>query len=201
MAVEVACQSYEFADEQESFGYLTEMGMEGYNPKVKINTRENSSPSTSNPTGIYHSYTHDVESIWWVLVWTVFAYGEIPVPTDEISVKCAEVQKSSYRALFPSDMSIEARLSFFKKLSTFTEYIKQVSPFFHGQVSAIDFFRSMLLTKYKQTEANIQGPIYPSGANTIHDAFLKVLKKREINEGDIVSVFGRASGKISAEDD
>lgn len=155
MAVEVACQSYEFADEQESFGYLTEMGMEGYNPKVKINTRENSSPSTSNPTGIYHSYTHDVESIWWVLVWTVFAYGEIPVPTDEISVKCAEVQKSSYRALFPSDMSIEARLSFFKKLSTFTEYIKQVSPFFHGQVSAIDFFRSMLLAKYKQTEANI----------------------------------------------
>ena len=59
----------------------------------------------------------------------------------------------------------------------------------------------MLLAKYKQTEANIQGPIYPSGANTIHDAFLKVLKKREINEGDIVSVFDRASGKISAEDD
>ena len=198
MAVEVACQSYEFADEQESFDYLTEMGMEGYNPKVKIDTRENSSPSTSNPTGIYHSYTHDVESIWWVLVWTVVAYGEIPVPTDEISVKCAEVQKSSYRALFPSDMSIEARLSFFKKLSTFTEYIKQVSPFFHGQVSAIDFFRSMLLAKYKQTEANIH--ISLRGKHYTR-CFLKVLKKREINEGDIVSVFDRASGKISAEDD
>ena len=126
MAVEVACQSYEFADEQESFDYLTEMGMEGYNPKVKIDTRENSSSSTSNPTGIYHNYTHDVESIWWVLVWTVFVYEKAPVLTDETSTKFAEAQRSSYFSLFPADLNFGRRYTFLVDRGLFKRHMKNV---------------------------------------------------------------------------
>ena len=46
--------------------------------------------------GINHNYIHDLESLWWILVRTVFVYEKAPALTDETSARCVKAQRSSF---------------------------------------------------------------------------------------------------------
>ena len=123
MAVEVAFQSYQFLKEHYSKTLLKER--EG---KGDFN-HESSYPKDKDKGGINHNYIHDLESLWWILVWTVFVYEKKPDPidpVDETSARWAEVQRGSYNNLFPGDVNIKARLSFLKVVDTFQGHIENV---------------------------------------------------------------------------
>ena len=140
MAIEVAFQSYQFR-KPITMGLIKKRNKEGYF-EAKYGK-----PKKPGRSGIYHNYAHDLESLWWILVWTVFVYEKKPDPTDETSTKW-EAQQNSHNDLFPGDMDLNVRSSFLKDDNVFEEHMANVSSFFLGQCVIIDLFRVCLLCEY-----------------------------------------------------
>ena len=189
MAIEVAFQSYQFR-KPITMGLIKKRNKEGYF-EAKYGK-----PKKPGRSGIYHNYAHDLESLWWILVWTVFVYEKKPDPTvptdptDETSTKW-EAQQNSHNDLFPGDMDFMIRSSFLKDDNVFEEHITNVSSFFLGQCVIIDIFRACLLCEYGELEKAVPAPVYSLAPTGIHDLLLTKLLERGIEKGDVVSVFHR----------
>ena len=160
---------------------------------------ENDDLEDSDEIGIYHNYIHDLESLWWILVWTVFVYEKMLDPTYETSAKWVEAQRNSYNILFPGNLCIYGRFPFLKDVNVFEVRIKNISPFLEGYVHIVRYFRDLLLIEYDLMEKDVPAPIYFSGSDAIHEDFLEKLSKREIEKGIVVSIWGRTLRKRSVE--
>ena len=192
MAIEVACRAYHFMRQNLSRKILKEREKKGYFGNYQYTN------DTPKP-GIYHNYIHDLESLWWILVWTTFVYEKMPDPTYEMSAEWAEAQRTSYNILFPGDTYITDRQSFLNDDSTFKTRVKSVSPFLTGYANIIGYFRELLLAEYEEVEKDVPATVHFSGLDTIHEDFLEKLSKREIEKGIVVSIWGRTLLKRSVE--
>ena len=188
MAVEATYRSYQFLDPVCYLSYGSEN-----------DDSEDDNLESVDEIGILYNYIHDLESLWWILIWTVFVYEKAPVLTDETSTKFAEAQRSSYFSLFPADLNFGRRYTFLVDRGLFKRHMKNVPPFFKGYVRTIKHLRVLLLHKYTEVEKDVSGPIRLSGPDVIHRNFLEGLSKREIEKGDIISVLNSSSLKRSSE--
>ena len=195
MAIEVASRSYQFFTRNHSRKLLKEREKERYFVGKHRNLNDTAKP------GIHHNYIHDLESLWWILVWTTFIYEKMPDPTYETSAEWAEAQRTSYDILFPIDTCITDRLSFLRDDGTFNSRVKSVSPFLMGYADIIGYFRKLLLVEYEEMEKSVPATVYfsRSGSDVIHEDFLEKLSEREIEKGIVVSVRGRTLRKRSVE--
>ena len=190
MAIEVACRAYHFMRQNLSRKILKEREKKGYFVGKHRNLNDTAEP------GIHHNYIHDLESLWWILVWTTFVYEKKPY---EMSAEWAEAQRTSYNILFPGNTCITDRLSFLNDDSTFNSRVKVVSPFLMGYADIIGYFRELLLAEYEEMEKGVPATIYFSGLDTIHEDFLEKLLESEIEKGIVVSIWGRTLRKRSVE--
>ena len=195
MATEVACRAYHFLKTCRSKSLLREREKKGYY------IEQNRELQNSAELGIHHNYIHDMESLWWILVWTAFVYEKMPDPTYETSAEWAKAQRTSYNILFPGDMYIIDRQLFLIDNSTFKARVKDVSPFLTGYARIIRYFRDLLLAEYNLMEKDVPATVYfsRSGSDIIHEDFLEKLSKREIEKGVVVSIWGRTLLKRSVE--
>ena len=99
----------------------------------------------------------------------------MPNPTDETSANWVEAQQNSYADLFPGDIIINDRSSFWRDIRIFREYMNSV------------------------VKKDVPAPVYLSGTDAICGDFLEKLSKREIEKGIVVSIWGRAPLKRSVE--
>ena len=99
----------------------------------------------------------------------------MPNPTDETSANWVEAQQNSYADLFPGDIIINDRSSFWRDIRIFREYMNSV------------------------VKKDVPAPVYLSGTDAICGDLLEKLSKREIEKGDVVSIFDRSPLKRSAE--
>ena len=193
MAIEVACLAYRFLKRNLSRKILKERERKGYYTEKNQNLNDTPEP------GIHHNYIHDLESLWWILVWTTFVYEKMPDPTYEMSAEWAKAQRSRYNILFPGNLCIYGRFPFLKDVNVFEVRIKNISPFLEGYVHIVRYLRDLLLIEYDLMEKDVPAPIYFSGSDAIHEDFLEKLSKREIEKGDVVSIWDRAPLKRSVE--
>ena len=195
MAIEVACRAYRFLKLNLSRKILKERERKGYYTEKNQNLNDTPEP------GIHHNYIHDLESLWWILVWTAFVYEKMPDPTYETSAEWAKAQQTSYNILFPGDTYITDRQLFLTDNNTFNERINDVSPFLTGYTHIIRYFRYLLLAGYNLMEKDVPATVYfsRSGSDIIHEDFLEKLSKREIEKGIVVSIWGRTLLKRSVE--
>ena len=192
MAIEVACRAYHFMRQNLSRKILKEREKKGYFGNYQYTN------DTPKP-GIYHNYIHDLESLWWILVWTTFVYEKMPDPTYEMSAEWAEAQRNRCNILFPGDAYINDRQSFLNDDGTFKTRVKSVSPFLTGYANIIGYFRELLLAEYEEVEKDVPATVHFSGLDTIHEDFLEKLSKREIEKGIVVPIWGRTLRKRSVE--
>ena len=150
-------------------------------------------PESSGERGINHNYIHDLESLWWILVWTVFVYEKMPALADETSANWVKGQRIGYFDLFPGNTINNNRLAFLKDVSAFKSYMVKVPPFFKEFVRIIIRFRTLLFYEYNEVEKNGPAPVYYSSPNTIHRDFLKELLKKKIEKRNVFSVLKRGS--------
>ena len=153
MAIEVACRAYRFLKLNLSRKILKERERKGYYTEKNQNLNDTPEP------GIHHNYIHDLESLWWILVWTTFVYEKMPDPTYEMSAEWAKAQRSRYNILFPGDMYIIDRQLFLIDNSTFKARVKDVSPFLTGYARIIRYFRDLLLAEYNLMETSRHAPL------------------------------------------
>ena len=87
MPVEISRQRYLFA--KLSKDTAEGKGLVDYKQR-HVDKRKN--PRTDDtPEGIYYNYIHDLESVWWIAVWTLFNFEKKDSGTDEIN-SCATKQ-------------------------------------------------------------------------------------------------------------
>ena len=160
---------------------------------------ENDDLEDSDEIGIYHNYIHDLESLWWILVWTVFIYKKSTRRTDKTLEKRVKIQQRRYNNLFSGNMGFRSRSLYLRDYRVFERYMENVPPFFEGYARMIKYFRVLLLTEYDGVEKEVPAPVYLPGPGAIHKEFLKKLLKRKIHKGKVVSIFNQAPLKRSAE--
>ena len=181
MAVEAIYRSYQFLDPVCYLSYGSEN-----------DDNEDDNLESVDEIGILYNYIHDLESLWWILVWTVFVYEKMPALADETSVNWVKGQRIGYFDLFPGNTINNNRLAFLKDVSAFKSYMVKVPPFFKDYALIIIRFRTLLLYEYNEVEKDVPAPIYFSIPNTIHKEFLKELSKEKTKKGSAVSAWDRA---------
>ncbi|PAV16428.1 Pkinase domain-containing [Pyrrhoderma noxium] len=88
---------------------------------------ENDDLEDSDEIGIYHNYIHDLESLWWILVWTVFIY-KTTRRTDKTLEKRVKIQQRRYNNLFSGNMGFRSRSLYLRDYRVFERYMENVPP-------------------------------------------------------------------------
>ena len=183
MAVEVASRSLQFWTPKETKASLREQ------IRSRLTVNQISGWTSNVKSGIFHNYLHDLESLWWILVWSTFKYEKAPAMDDEDSVGAALNQKTHYLSLFPG----HRRQSFLKDDTVFKEIVAQIPTSFHKQQEVIILYRLLLITEYFSEETGISKPVFLSDPDPLHDVILASLLEREFVGLEVVSVLDRES--------
>ena len=137
-------------------------------------------------SGIYANYLHDLESILWILVWTLFVYRKDSAECVSSESTCA--QKSEGDRLFAqAGMGLLHREKFLKSKETFNEKMKFIPDYFGNLKELITKFKDHLLNSYYDEEKNItsasNGPIKPT-EGLVHNSILEAFRCYGIPDGD-----------------
>ena len=187
MAIEIASQIYHFAPPELTVDEVME-----------DDTQDEEDESLENAKGgIYHNYLHDLESLWWIIVWTAFIYEKSPAADDDETLERALNQKSHFSKLFPGDMSMGMRVGFLKDPNRFDEYILQVPAAFSWQLTLIRTFRKALVAFFHSVNQDITKPARLTGPKYVHIAILRALLKIDLPEIEVTSVLKRKDSKVN----
>lgn len=194
MAIEVAKQGYSFRPmRQRNLRKHLELRRIRSNDSGNIQlprstqAEENSDDSKCD---FYHNHLHDLESLWWIFVWSAFVYEKAPAMDDDESIELAAEQMQYYNLLFPSAISSEERVSFLAFEDTFFKYISYIPPSFHVQKEMIDIFRYVLVKAYQKSEEKITGPLHFSSP-VVHEDIMGALIDVKFPDLEVVPVFNR----------
>ena len=148
MSIEIALQAYQFMDFQNQYTY-------------------------DSSCGIHANYLHDLESIFWIVMWTMFKYQKETESTDSKSI---HAQKKGSKILFSNTENVARRRNFLMKKHFFDEVIKHVPGYFKELKTLATTFKDHLLRVYykEESEITVGNPIRPSNEevyNSILEAF------------------------------
>jgi len=125
-----------------------------------------------------HNPLHDVESLWWILVWVLFCKTpttEPPVDEEAMSV-FMEHRRQTHR-LFFQRFGEGARDGAFGFGAFQRRYGEYLSPSMSPYLCHISKMGSLLLRSYKAAEAtfDINGNINPAAWSTLHQSVIKII--------------------------
>ena len=84
MSIEIANQSYHFLPSQLTVDEVME-----------DDTQDEGNRRSGNAKGgIYHNYLHDLESLWWIIIWTAFIYEKSPAAVDDETLERSQIGRA-----------------------------------------------------------------------------------------------------------
>jgi serine/threonine protein kinase len=123
------------------------------------------------------NHLHDLESLWWVAVWTVFYnhFSKKGTQSPSVILQDAEEQFQLAQALFPSVQHHNTRDHIFQNTGAFEELYDKLPennrPFGPG----LDIIRQLLITHYLAVEAKCPEFVdLESSPDRIYDSFINV---------------------------
>ena len=134
-----------------------------------------------SPTGVLfsHNHLHDLESLWWVAVWTAF-YNDFlerdsshdrPSP----SLEDAKEKLSLAGTIFPHALQSTTRRDNFQGLTDFAETYANLSDNKETFCSDLDFLRKNLIKQYRVVETGYPKSVDPKlSGDGIYDRFAKI---------------------------
>ena len=135
MAVEIMMQKYKFLPREQPKGplSLTNYTSEDYDKvfqsALALEDNKGTKCTRVDEQGIWANYLHDIESILWIAIWTLFNFESAPMATL-ISEKAKMIRKSqSYvnNLLLSGYMDYRDRMSFLFDSEQFERIINSVS--------------------------------------------------------------------------
>ena len=186
MAVEIACQSRQFGTQMENRSFTDFLS------SARTISKYRELLSKDVKVGIFYNYIHDLESLWWIIVWMTLLYKASPFSTDKESHDRIDKQREYYYRLFPGDMSVDERLKFLTEDETYTEFIQFIPRDFLNQVLLIECFREVIVYFYTNAEASTPSsePIRFPDTDRPHDAILFQIPDFEFEEMEVM-LYGR----------
>ena len=157
MAIEIVDQKYRFMQPQKSSKY-----------------------DSSN--GIYYNYLHDLESILWILIWTLLSYREHTIRANSEPKSITVPRAGTYSNLFKHNEVIQGeRERMMEESDNLEGRAKWISKYFQPLKTLAASFRNSLHKAYIREEKGfaLKQVIIPS-KSPVHQTILRAFKKPDI---------------------
>ena len=143
----------------------------------------------------YFNYIHDLESIWWILIWTLLTYQKVGDENYALESN-ADVQRRTRAAerIFHTDnLSTHIERSSLLKCSNFETFTEIIPSFFKGLIGVAATFKERLVSTYKEEEGKSVFPIKLKDDGLLHWDILDAFKKSAIEYFDVVYINDNSS--------
>ena len=134
--------------------------------------------------GIYANYLHDLESILWIIIWTMFLYRKETIEFTDL--KSMYAQKDAGSDLFSNETEgILNRVDFLTSKEAFTDQMEFIPEYYKNIKELATTFKDHLIKAYYKEEHKItaKDPIlHPK--NPIYRSILKTFRSHSIPDGD-----------------
>lgn len=130
--------------------------------------------------GVWANYIHDLESIWWIAIWTLFAFQETPEADskfeNEIYKEMIEAQRCYMGLIFPGKMSSALRAAFLIHDDEIGELLDHIPDDLQTLRFTMMGIRDKLLECYTDEYLNGKDPITMTNDGLLHNEIMKALK-------------------------
>lgn len=171
MAAEIALQSYLFLPpkERDTFERIRRRMLGGGDPLSDSETEE----------VLWANYLHDLESIWWVLIWVLFNFKKATNIESTTSTYHLQVKEKggAYEELFPQDFDHLKRQTFLQQRRTFESKMGKASCSLPEIYNIAASMRESLCFAYDEEEKKLLGdlPIKLMDGGMLHKELIKIL--------------------------
>ena len=150
----------------------------------------NSDPPEPSHFPVFHAnYIHDLESIWWILLWVILNFEKAGQEeyTEEYKEEIKERVDAAAR-LFHTGSDCSGRKSILKSKPAFEGLMSKISNSFDGLAQVTITFKENMISTYKTEEGRINFPIKLRDGGVLHQVILDALGTSPIEYFDVVHV-------------
>ena len=191
MAVEISRQSYLFAklskDTAEGKGLVDYM--------QRLMHKEENPKQVGEPKGIYYNYIHDLESVWWIAVWALFNFEKKDAGTNKSDSQATRQREFNKDTLFSGTVGNQDRFDFLSVRTTYADTTGCLPKYFENLIRTLGTIAEAITELYQWKELDYQvnesikeEPILWDESSTIHGKFIRLLRRVEMEEFEIVRV-------------
>ena len=185
MAVEVADQVYYFSKQ------VTRTGKELDKIKQKHKAHEKNGETNDTSKGVYYNYIHDLESVWWIIVWALFNFEKKDAGTDSYTTRQRKLNKDK---LFSGTIDGNYRFKFLSVRESYAETIACLPKYFKDLSAMLGTIAKVITELYRKKESNKEwnkgDPILWDESSNIHKIFIGLLDDVTTEQFEIVRVPG-----------
>ena len=133
-------------------------------------------------------YVHNLEPVWWIAIWTLFNFEKKHTGSDEISSWAAGQCKLNTHKLFSGILHNIYRLSFLLEPDNYKEATKWLPKYLKSFITNLDSMANAIAKFYRKKVLKKIDCIVWDESPTIHGKFIRLLRRVEMEEFEIVRV-------------
>ena len=136
------------------------------------------------------NYIHDLESIWWILIWTLLTYHKTGNDnyTPDTTIETQQRFLAAQKLFHVNDYYLD-RLTHLEERESFNEIVEAIPSFFKGLVEVAAVFREKLVLTYLEEEGKSVFPIKLMDDGLLHLDILEAFRISPIEKFDVVHIY------------
>ena len=146
------------------------------------------------PRRVDYNYLHDLESVWWIIVWALFNFEKKDAEADSYTTIQRKLNKD---ILFSGTVGNQDRIEFLSMRKTYAKKTKCLPEYFENLPTTLGTIAEAIIELYQSKELNYQvdesnkeGPILWDESSNIHRTFIRLLNRVNTEEFEIRRIPG-----------
>ena len=139
------------------------------------------------PRRVDYNYLHDLESVWWIIVWALFNFEKKDARTDSYTTRQRKLNKDK---LFSGTIDSNYRFRFLSIRESYARTIRCLPKYFKNLSVMLGIIAKAITEFYRKKESNEEGPIVWDESSNIHKIFIGLLDDVTTEQFEIVRVPG-----------
>ena len=148
-------------------------------------------PVPSSDPIFWSHYIHDLESIWWVLIWTLLTYQKVSDENHAVDPNIDLERRVRASNLFYVDDCYVERINHLENKWIFNELAEIIPDFFKGLVEVATVFREKLVSTCMKEEGKSVFPIRSMDDGSLHRDILEAFRTSPIENFDVAYIFSK----------
>ena len=136
-------------------------------------------------------YIHDLESIWWILIWTLLTYQKHSDEDHAVDPNTELERRMRVRNLFYVDDYCIERSNHLENKRIFNGLARIIPDLFKGLIEVAAVFREKLVSTYIKEEGKSVFPIKLMDDGLLHRDILEAFRTSPIENFDVVYIFSK----------
>ena len=176
MAVEVADQAYYFSEQSTG----ADKTLDDYIQEREAYEKNRKTNDTSK--GVHYNYIHDLESVWWIVVWALFNFEKKDAGTNKSDSQATRQRKFNKDTLFSGTVGNQDRFEFLSVRTTYADTTGCLPKYFENLIRTLDTIAEAITElyqwkelDYQVNESNKEDSILWDESSTIHGIFIGLL--------------------------